>query len=57
MMWKIAECYEAEDNKDAAIQETEMALRLIKAMSGEDKITNFQSYVDYFHKQIERMKS
>jgi transcriptional regulator with XRE-family HTH domain len=56
MMWKMAECYMADGNTDAAIAETNRALGLIEALHGEKKIDNFESYVDYFNKQIDRMK-
>jgi hypothetical protein len=46
----------ADGNTDAAIAETNRALGLIEALHGEKKIDNFESYVDYFNKQIDRMK-
>jgi aldehyde:ferredoxin oxidoreductase len=56
MMWKIAECYDAGNNTAEAIAETERALALIDALCDEKKVSRFQNYVDYFNKQIERMK-
>lgn len=56
MLWKIAECYEADGKKEKAIEETEKALSLIDAFSSEEKIERFKNYVEFFTKQIERMK-
>lgn len=55
MMWKIAEYYRDKGDKERAIEETERALLLIKAMDGEEKINRFDNYIDYFTKQIEKM--
>lgn len=53
MMWKLAECYEANGETDAAIAETEKALELLKIMNH----PNFNDvYSDYFKNQIKRMK-
>ena len=57
MMWKIAECYEADGKTSEAISETRRALALIEALHEEPKIERFQSYIEYFKNQIERMKS
>ena len=52
-MWKLAECYEANNETDEAIAETEKALELLKIMNH----PNFNDvYSDYFRKQIKRMK-
>lgn len=56
MMWKLAECYEADGEVEHAINEAEKALVLIDALASEKKIKNFQTYVTFFEKQIERMK-
>ncbi len=56
MMWKLAEYYRDEGNKAKALEETERALSLIKAMNGEEKIEGFDNYVEYFTKQIEKLK-
>jgi transcriptional regulator with XRE-family HTH domain len=55
MMWKIAECREADGSIQAAIDETRRALGLIAAMAGEEKISRFDNYRQYFVKQISRM--
>lgn len=52
MMWKIAECYVEDGNPSAALAEIKRALALIHALCDEEKIRNFQNYVDYFNKQI-----
>jgi transcriptional regulator with XRE-family HTH domain len=57
MMWKIAECYEADGKTSEAISETMRALALVKALQDEPKIERFQSYTQYFKKQIERMEN
>ena len=57
MMWKIAECYEADGKTDDAIAETERALSLIEALKGDTKIDRFECYADYFNKQLKRMKN
>lgn len=56
MMWKLAEFYRDEGKKEKAIAETERALRLIDALEGEEKIDRFYNYVDYFTKQLEKLK-
>lgn len=57
MMWKIAECYEADGKTSEAISETMRALALVEALHEELKIERFQSYIEYFKNQIERMKN
>ncbi len=57
MMWKLAEFYRDEGDKAKAVEETERALKLIEAMHGEEKIERFDNYVEYFKKQIEKMKT
>ena len=52
MMWKLAEYYEAKNEIDKAIAETEKAIQLIKLLNH----PNFCVYTDYFMKQIKRMK-
>ena len=52
MMQKLAECYEADGNIEKAIEETEAALKLIPIMKKEP----FDIYVDFFEKQIARLK-
>lgn len=56
MMWKIAEYYLNEAEKEKAIEETERALKLIAAMNGEEKICRFDNYVVFFNNKIEEMK-
>lgn len=56
MMWKIAEYHRDENDNKNAIEETERALKLIKALDGEEKIRRFDNYVEYFTKQIEALK-
>ncbi len=53
MMWKIAEYYEENGKVDKAIQETEKALSLIPII----KNAQFDTYIQYFKKQIERLKN
>lgn len=55
MMWKIAEYYRDNGDKETAVAETERALHLISAMDGEEKIGRFENYVEFFKKQIEAM--
>lgn len=52
MMWKLAECYEADGKIDDAIAETEKALEFVKLFDD----YRYDNYVEYFSKQIERMK-
>lgn len=53
MMWKLAEYYEENEKVEKAIEETEKALNLISII----KNTQFDTYVKYFSKQIERLKN
>ena len=52
MMQKLAECYEAEGNTKKAIKETEAVLQLLPIL----KNNAFDIYVDFFEKQLERLK-
>ena len=52
MMWKLAECYEADGDIQKAIDETEKALKLIPILDH----PNFVIYTEYFNKQIGRLK-
>lgn len=53
MMWKLAECYEANGETDKAIKETEKILELLKIMNH----PNFNdTYPNYFNNQIKRIK-
>ncbi|MBR6680368.1 MAG: hypothetical protein IKL59_03820, partial [Clostridia bacterium] len=52
MMWKIAECYEADGNISKAINETEKAMELISVMGD----SHYDVYVKYFNDQIKRLK-
>ncbi len=56
MMWKIAEYYRDEGDKEKAVDETERALKLLAAMEGEEKIGRFDNYVEFYKKKIEDMK-
>ncbi len=51
MMWKLAECYEAEGDIQKATDETEKALKLIPILNH----PNFDIYTDFFNKQIARL--
>ena len=53
MMWKLAEYYEENGKIDKAIAETKKALNLISIIG----ISQFDTYVKFFSKQIERLKS
>ena len=53
MMWKLAEYYEENGKIDKAIAETKKALNLISIIGN----SQFDAYVKFFSKQIERLKS
>lgn len=53
MMWKLAEYYEEDGKIEKAIEETEKALKLVVVIQN----PKFDSYIDYFNSQIERLKS
>lgn len=53
MMWKIAECFESGGEIQKSVEETEKALKLISTVDD----TYFNSYTDFFNKQILRLKS
>lgn len=53
MMWKLAEYYEENGKIDKAIAETKKALNLISIIGN----SQFDIYVKFFGKQIERLKS
>lgn len=52
-MWKLAEYYEENGKIDKAIAETKKALNLISIIGN----SQFDTYVKFFSKQIERLKS
>ncbi len=52
MMWKLTEYYEENGNVEKAIEETEKALNLIHIIEN----TRFETYTEYFNKQLERLK-
>lgn len=51
MIWKEAEYYESSGDINKAISETEKALKLIPIMDNK----NFDVYIDFFTKQLNRM--
>lgn len=53
MMWKLAEYYEENGKIDKAIAETKKAFNLISIIGN----SQFDTYVKFFSKQIERLKS
>ena len=53
MMWKLAEYYEENGKIDKAMAETKKALNLISIIGN----SQFDTYVKFFSKQIERLKS
>ena len=53
MMWKLAEYYEENGKIDKAVAETKKALNLISIIGN----SQFDTYVKFFSKQIERLKS
>lgn len=57
MMWKTAEYFRDNGENSKAVEQTERALKLIEALNGEEKIKNFDSYVEFFKKNSELMKS
>ena len=54
MMWKIAECYEADGETEKAIKETETALKMIELLGN---LECFNNYVEFFNKQIQRIRN
>ena len=54
MMWKIAECYEAEEETEKAIKETQIALKMIELLGN---MESFNNYAEFFNRQIQRMSN
>ncbi|MBQ3128845.1 MAG: helix-turn-helix domain-containing protein [Clostridia bacterium] len=52
MMWKLAECYEADEDYSKAIIEVQKALELLRILDH----PNFGIYTDFLNKQIVRLK-
>ncbi|MBO5109958.1 MAG: helix-turn-helix transcriptional regulator [Clostridia bacterium] len=52
MMEKLAECYEAEGDKEKAMEELQKALQLIPILEN----SSFDEYADYFKSRIEKLK-
>ncbi len=53
MMWKLAECYEANGELAKAIAETEKALQLIPILNH----PGYDNYVIFFTKQVKRLRA
>lgn len=53
MMWKLAECYEADGDTQSAISETEKALEFVKSFGD----FRYDSYAEFFTNHINRMKN
>ncbi len=53
MMWKLAECYEANEDYAKAILETERALALLEIFNH----PNFNIYTNFLNKQLHRLKA
>ena len=53
MMWKLAECYEADGEIAKAIAETEKALQLISILNH----PSYDNYVEFFTKQVKRLRA
>lgn len=51
MMWKLAECYEAQEDYAQAILESQKALDILKILNH----PNFSIYTDFLNKQINRL--
>ncbi len=56
MMWKIAECYETEGKNQRAVEETKKAIAITETVTREEKTEAFQSYKEFFEKQIKRIE-
>jgi len=56
MMWKLAEYYRDEGDTQKALEETEKALNMIKVMNTEEETDRFDNYVEYFNKQIKKLR-
>ena len=56
MIQKLAECYEADGQREKAIHETGRGIKLISALEGDPKIDLFTNYRDYFKHQIKRLQ-
>ena len=54
MMWKIAECYEADGETEKAIEEARTALKMIELLGN---LGCFNNYVKFFNKQIQRIRN
>ena len=56
MLWKLAECCEADGDITGACAYARRALRLIEAMHDEKKISLFLSYRDFLNRQLDRLE-
>jgi len=56
MQWKLAECSEEAGDIPGAAACTRRAIRLIDALSDEEKITLFETYKQFFEKQLIRLE-
>lgn len=57
MIWKTAEYFESEGEKEKAVKETERALKLLDVFKDEEKIKNFSNYSEFLNRRLCRIKS
>jgi len=55
MLWKLAECCEEKGDIRGAILKIHQAEALMDALKAEDKISNFDTYREFFQKQLQRL--
>ena len=56
MLWKLAECCEEKGDIQGAILKIHQAEALMDALKAEDKIGNFDTYREFFKKQLQRLE-
>lgn len=57
MQWKLAECSEEAGDIPGAIGCTRSAMNLIEALADEEKISSFDTYKQFFAKQLHRLEA
>lgn len=55
MLWKLAECCEEKGDINGAVEKIHQAEACIDALNSEAKIGNFDTYREFFKKQLQRL--
>ena len=55
MLWKLAECFEENGDREGAANKAKQALSMIECLKDEPKIGDFGTYREFYEKQLDRL--